>query len=157
MWPFFKRKKVKRKSTSRITNNSKVLKDIKEDVESLKVQISNIDLDNKLDKLETRLSLRIDNLLGKALNNMQSPNSLNKSKTSLRQVQEQRVIQAFRRTKKQVAKDRILEMQKNTPIPSIKAKLMQELGISKASFYNYLKELDNEEQVQEVQKSKLSK
>ena len=155
MWPFTKRKKAKvRKSMSRI-----VLNEIKSDVEGLKNQINNIDLDNKLNKLEIRLTDRIDNLLGKALNNIQSPYTYNldKSKTSLKQTQEKRVIQAFRRTKKQLAKERILEMQKNTPIPTIKVKLMQELGISKASFYNYLKELDNEAQFQEVQKSSLSK
>ena len=92
--------------------------------------------DNKLDKLENRLSLRIDTLLVKALGNMQGLNSLNKSKTSIRHIQEQRVIQAFRRTKKQVAKANILKMQKNTTIPYIKAKLMQKLGKCKSTFKN---------------------
>ncbi len=131
-------------------------KDLIKEFGSLKVQISNLDLDNKLSKLEARLSNRIDVVLVEALRNKSIISSpiKSRSKGSLRQVQENRVIHAFRQTKKQIAKGRIQQMLKNVPVPSIKTKLMQELGISKASFYNYLKELDNEIKVQIVQKSK---
>ncbi len=124
----------------------------------LKVQEVQIrkDLDNHLDLLEKRLNDRIDTLLVATLKNLKvqevqiSPNK-NKSKTSLRQIQENKVIQAFRHTKKQVTKQKIRELLRNTPISSIKTKLMRELGISKASFYNYLKEIEKEIQVQQVQ------
>lgn len=122
---------------------------------SLRVQIRK-DLDNNLDLLEKRLNNRIDTILITALDKIktsESPRSLNKekSKTSLRQTQENKIIQAFRQTKKQIAKQRIQELQENMSIPSIKIKLMNELGISKASFYNYLKEIDRDTNISKVQ------
>lgn len=133
--------------------------DNNKDVQSLKVHLDrlNLDLDNKLSKLEERLSNRIDKILIEALKNktiISSPISPIKevSKTSLRQVQENKVIQAFRHTKKQIAKERIKALEQTQSIPSIKALLMKELGISKASFYNYLKELDIEQRIKDSPK-----
>ena len=126
-------------------DNHKSQDNLKVQIDGLKVQLDKLNLDNKLCLLEHRLSDRIDNILIEAIKNkplMSISPSPNKSKTSQRQVQENRVIQAFRQTKKQIAKEKIALLIKTHSIPSIKALLMQELGISKASFYNYLKELD---------------
>lgn len=67
----------------------------------------------------------------------------NKSKTSLRQVQEKYIIHRLRQSKKTIAKQKILDyaVKQKIPIPEIKVKLMSELNISKASFYNYINEL----------------
>lgn len=68
-----------------------------------------------------------------------------KSKTSLRQVQEKTLIHRLRQARKEQAKQQILEFVKQKiPIPSIKIKVMSKLGISKASFYNYVNELITE-------------
>lgn len=90
------------------------------------------------------------------LEKSKSPSSLKvqESKTSLRQVQERYVLNKFRQSKKKIAKEKIIEYtQQNIPIPNIKIKIMNELNISKASFYNYVNELVREGSLK-VQESK---
>ncbi len=101
------------------------------------------------------IRLMIENeVLKNSLNKSKSKTSPSKSKTSLRQIQENKVIRALTQTKKQIAKEKISELRGSMSIANIKDKLISELGISKASFYNYLKELDNDIKIQVIQRQK---
>jgi len=69
----------------------------------------------------------------------------NKSKTSLKHVQEKALIHKFRQSRKQQSKQLILEFtEQKIPIADIKIKVMSRFNISKASFYNYVNDLMQE-------------